>query len=168
MAKKKARPARKKARAKSNKDEAVVATAEAADLQAIMDQSVSDEVAGIKPVALGYELRPITLESIILLKQIDCPLILGVPMDDIENIFLDCCKFIVLHREDKPTARNLAWDEDSLLESALDFASEVKADKITELTDSVFALIRSSMDTRVEATPKKDDKPDPADLLGNE
>lgn len=134
-------------------------------LQSLHDLSIAAEVVGRKHEVLGKTLRPVTLETIILLKQINSPLILGLDIEKIENVFLDSCKFVVLQSSTKEEARSLAWDEDKLHNVALDFASEVPAREFSQLTNSINAILMDATSTSVDAKPPKGGENN--DPLGN-
>jgi hypothetical protein len=135
------------------------------DLQAVHDASVGGDIVGNGHTVLGMTLRPVTLETIVLLKQVDSPLILGVAMEKIPNIFLDCCIFIVLQSGEVKDARRLAWSPTMLREAALDMASSVPAKDFSTVTDSINSILRDATSTSVEAKPPKGSKND--DPLGN-
>lgn len=160
MAVKRKKPATKKAVKKK-----VPNREQTDDLQSLHDAAVSNEVLGKPKYILGRELRPVTLETIVLLKQINSPLVLGVSMEEIENIFLDCCVFIVLQSGDNKEARRLAWNPDELRDAALDLAAEVPATEFETVSDSVNNLLVEATQTSVEAKAKKGGADD--DPLGN-
>lgn len=155
---------RKRARKPTTKKQAP-SREDTTDLQSIHDAAVNADVVGMGGTVLGRTLRPVTLESIVLLKQIDSPLILGKSMEEIPNIFLDCCMFIILQTEDVEESRRLAWDLDALRDAALDLAATVPASEFQTVADSINLILQDATATSVEAKPPKGSKDD--DPLGN-
>jgi hypothetical protein len=103
------------------------------------------------PVTLaGYELKPITLASIALLQQLKSPLIAGKPIEDVENIVLDCCIFIKVQSLSVREATKLVFGpKEALLEAALDMASTIPPTQIEQVITSIVDLLRESTSTRV-------------------
>lgn len=167
MAKKK--QARKRARKEEPLEEESLETGmdmtEAMSMQSIHDGSVAPELLSKETTIMGRTIRPITMETIILLKQVDSPLISGVNLDEIENIFYDCCVFITLQSGDPKEARRLAWEPDELKEKALDLAATIPASQFASMSNEVNSLLRDSTSTSVEAKPPKGSKDN--DPLGN-
>jgi len=136
------------------------------DLQGIMDDSVVPEIVGHKPELLGRKLRPVTLASIALLKQIKSDLIAGVNIETSENIIIDSCVFVLLHSMPLEEAAELAFGPPAKLKlAALHLADEIKATNISELTTTIVEMLRDATSTQVKALPKKGELPD--NPLGN-
>tara|TARA_R110002110_G_scaffold207671_1_gene419845 strand:+ start:472 stop:951 length:480 start_codon:yes stop_codon:yes gene_type:complete len=135
------------------------------DLQAVHDASVGAEAMGQPIYVAGQTLRPVTMETIVLLKQVDSPLILGKPIEDVDNIFLDCCIFVALQGSEAKEARRLAWNPDDLRDAALDLAATVPATEFQTFIEQINELLRDSTSTSVDAQPKRGDAAD--DPLGN-
>jgi len=154
----KKRPTRKRAKK-------VVPTKAPASLQEMHDSTVNAEVLGKGHTVAGLTLRPVTLETIVLLKQVNSPLILGEEISQVENIFLDCCIFIVLQTVDSMEARKLAWDEEALRNKALDLSATIPAGEFETLTQGINSILGDATTTAVDAKPPKGEKP--GDPLGN-
>ncbi len=112
-----------------------------------------------KKTIMGYELNPITLASIALLQQLKSPLIAGKPIDEVDNIVLDCCIFIKVQTLSIKEATKLVFGpKEALLEAALEMASTIPPNEIEGVISSIIELLRDSTSTRVsvEAESKAD------------
>lgn len=122
------------------------------DTQSSLDDSIIGDVLSFNPTILGKKLNPVTLASIALLKQIKSPLILGKPLNDIDNIILDSCIFILLQSLDLKSATELAFGPvEDLRFKALEMAEEIPPHEVSKVTDAVLSLLRESSSTQVEA-----------------
>lgn len=129
------------------------------DLQEAMDDSVVPEVLGRGVVLLGKKLRPVTLASIALLKQVKSDLIAGVVIEESDNIILDCCVFLLLHSVTLEEATELAFDSPNKLRmEALILADSIGPADVNAMTKAIVDLLRDSTSTQVKAEPKKDIK----------
>jgi len=129
------------------------------DLQEAMDDSVAAEVLGHNVTLLGKKLRPVTLASIALLKQVNSDLIAGVVIEESSNIILDCCIFLLLHSVSLEEATALAFDSPNNLRlAALKLADEIGAADIQETTGAIVQLLKDATSTQVRATQKEKGK----------
>jgi hypothetical protein len=130
------------------------------EMQRLMDVSVSGEALGTKTTLLGREIRPITLASITLLKQVRSPLVEGVKVDEIENVLLECCIFMVLQTGTIKEATKLAFgSRDELVEAALTFADSIEPDKVQSAVEVILGTLKESTSTKVQPQPKQGDPP---------
>lgn len=123
--------------------------------QTELDNSILKEILGVQPTIAGVELRPITLASIAILKQVGSPLIEGRAFDEIHNIILDCCIFLKIQSSDIKTATKLAFgDYDTLVAESLELAERIDPNKIKEVVQSIVDLLSDSTSTKVNVIPE--------------
>jgi hypothetical protein len=119
-----------------------------------LDDSILSEILGVQPTIAGIQLRPITLASIALLKQVESPLIEGKPFEEIQNIILDCCIFLKIQSSDVKAATKLAFgDYDVLVSESLELAERIEPNKIKEVVQSIVDLLSDQTSTKVNVVP---------------
>lgn len=120
------------------------------DIQELLNLTANNGLLKNQITVAGHELRPITLASIALLQQLKSPLIAGKPIDDVENIVLDCCIFIKVQSLSVKDATKLVFGpKEAMLEAALDMAATIPPNQIEEVITSIVNLLRESTSTRV-------------------
>lgn len=125
------------------------------DIQSVLDNSVHEELLEVAPVVFGMELRPVTLASIALLKQIKSPLIEGVPFAEIENIVIDACMFLKLQSCTLKEAQKLAFgNREELMGSALELAESIDPSDLDNVLNSVVSMLTKSTSTKVSVVNK--------------
>lgn len=133
-----------------------------------LETSIISDLLGAPKMIAGIELKPVTLASIAILKQVDSPLIEGRAYDEIENIILDCCIFLKIQSSDIKTAQKLAFgDRNILISEALELAANIEPSSIKDVVQSIVELLQDSTSTKVNVVPDEDSSAeDPAKLLG--
>jgi hypothetical protein len=120
------------------------------DIQELLNLSTNAGLLKAPVIVAGHELRPITLASIALLQQLKSPLIAGKPIDDVDNIVLDCCIFIKVQSMSIREATKLVFGpKEALLEAALEMASAIPPTQIEEVISSIVNILKDSTSTRV-------------------
>jgi len=120
------------------------------NLQEVLNLSANAGLLNRTTVVAGQILRPITLASIALLQQLKSPLIAGKPIDEVDNIILDCCIFIKVQSVSAKEATKLVFGpKEVLLESAMDLAETIAPNEIEQVISSIIDLLRDSTSTRV-------------------
>lgn len=115
-----------------------------------LEKSLLSGLLGAPKTIAGVELKPITLASIAILKQVDSPLIEGRAYDEIENIILDCCIFLKIQSSDVKTAQKLAFgDRNILISEALELAANIEPSSIKDVVGSIVELLQDSTSTKV-------------------
>lgn len=144
------------------------------EIQDILSMTSNSGLLNAKKTIMGYELNPITLASIALLQQLKSPLIAGKPIDEVENIVLDCCIFIKIQTVSIKEATKLAFGpREVLLEAALDMAASIPPNQIESVISSIIELLKESTSTRVSVEADSDSDvmkmtKDPGQAQGNE
>jgi hypothetical protein len=125
------------------------------DIQDIIDKSVHQELLGINPKIAGFEVRPITLASVALLKQVGSPLIEGKQFSEIENVVMECCIFLKMQSSSLKEATRLAYGEpQDLALAALELAENIDPSQIEEVISSIVKLLTDSTSTKVSVKSK--------------
>ena len=120
------------------------------NIQEVLNMSANAGLLNRTTVVAGQSLRPITLASIALLQQLKSPLIAGKPIDEVDNIILDCCIFIKVQSVSAKEATKLVFGpKEVLLESAMDLAETIAPNEIEQVISSIIDLLRDSTSTRV-------------------
>ena len=143
------------------------------DTQQKLDNSVLKEILQHNPTIAGVKIRPITLASIALLKQLKSPLIEGTPFEEIENIILDCAIFLKVQSCDIKESTKLAFgDPSDLVAEALELADKIDPSKIKDVVASIVTLLQDATSTKTEVvaddTKEKDAESLMAELTGKE
>ena len=120
------------------------------NLQDVLNMSTNAGLLNPTTVLAGQSLRPITLASIALLQQLNSPIIAGKPIEEVDNIILDCCIFIKVQSVTAKEATKLVFGpKEALLEAAMDLAEAIAPHEIENVISSIIALLRDSTSTRV-------------------
>lgn len=128
--------------------------------QAQLDKAVLPSFLRQQDITLGgVKCRPITTATIAMLKEIDSPFIMGVPIAGITNPFLDACMVVVLQSAERTAAQSgeLAENRRELKRLAYELADTLPAQLLVTdreanvfgLVDQVINAINSSMVTRM-------------------
>lgn len=134
------------------------------DIQDLLNTTTNAGFLNAPIVVAGQTLRPITLASIALLQQLKSPLIAGKPIDEVENIIMDCCIFIKVQSLSVKEATKLAFGpKEALLEAAMELAETIPPNQIESVISSIIELLRDSTSTRVVV--EKSDSSDVVDVV---
>ena len=129
-------------------------------MQSILDETVKPDLLNAQKTVHGYKVHPITMAYVTLLQQVKSPLIAGVPLDQIDNILLDCCIFIRIQTLDVKAATKLAFGpRENLIEEALELAKDINAGDIESIITEIIDMLKDSTSTRVKPLPRSDDNP---------
>jgi len=122
------------------------------DIQSVIDKSIQEELLGVAPKIAGLELRPLTLASIALLKQVGSSLIEGKPFSEIDNIVMECCIFLKIQSVSLKEATSLAYgDSEDLAFAALELADRINPSEIENVINSIVKLLTDQTSTKVSA-----------------
>ena len=118
--------------------------------QAKLDESVLAELLEAPKTILGYQMQPVTLGTIALLQQLKSPLIMGVDVKSVDNMILDCCIFVRIQTLPIKEATRLVFgDKDTLIEAAIEMASQIPPSQIADVVTSIVSLLKDATSTRV-------------------
>lgn len=118
--------------------------------QAKLDESVLAELLEAPKTILGYQMQPVTLGTIALLQQLKSPLIMGVDVNSVDNMILDCCIFVRIQTLPIKEATRLVFgDKDTLIEAAIEMASQIPPSQIADVVTSIVSLLKDATSTRV-------------------
>lgn len=126
--------------------------------QARMDSNGLQDLLGNGPSIAGMHMRPITLATLALLQQIDSDLIKGVPIEECDNMLLDCCRFVRIQTLPLKEASRLCRNPMLLDDEALALADTVPPTKISQFINLVTQSLQQAMETRVQPVPDEDAK----------
>jgi len=128
---------------------------EISDIQSIIDGSINEELFGVNPTIAGLEVRPLTLASIALLKQVGSSLIEGKQFSEIENVVMECCIFLKLQSAPLKEATRLAYGEpEDLAVAALEIGEKIAPYEVENIISSIVKLLTDSTSTKVSAKSK--------------
>ena len=131
-------------------------------LQEKVDKSVLcdivGEVSNSKYSCLGLgNLRPMTLASVSILKRLDSPLINEIPVEEIDDIFAECAKFVLAHSLPTKDILALCRDSDKLDIECLKLMEGIPVSKSDLFTEAVLEIMNDSVSTQVDAEPEDSD-----------
>lgn len=121
-----------------------------AEAQRLLEKEVAADLLEDGPNILGHDLRPVTLASVALLMQTDSDLIKGKPVEECENILLDCCRFIRLQTLPLREAARLVRDPEELDAQSLEFADQIPPGDVQGVINQVTKCLRDASEHRVE------------------
>jgi hypothetical protein len=107
----------------------------------------------------GIKLRPFTLATAAMLKEVNSPLIAGVPISEVPNIIIEVMKLIVIQSCPLEEAIELVKSPDKLLTKAYMLADQIPTYRTREVVESVMDELRKSTETQVvPSSPNKKPK----------
>lgn len=130
--------------------------------------SVGKDLLGGQVVVGGLTMRPLSMASIAMMKQISSPLLAGSDLNAIPSLFLDVVTLIVLQSLPLAESTRLVLnDRDGLTTKAYELMETIHPSKIEELLTQVITHFRESTATQVDAKkPSKFKDDDDDDELG--
>jgi len=136
-------------------------------------EEVSSSLMGGKVVVAGRELKRVTLASLAVLQRIKSPLIMGVPLKEIEDEMLtEALVFIYIHSVDiKKLASMVASSPNPrqlILARAIEFADDIEPNEIQGIVQRILELITRATATKVQPIPSDDEAMDDPDDEGEE
>ena len=126
-----------------------------ADISKTIDKNESDigkDLLGGKVIVGGLSMRPLSMASIAMMKQINSPLLAGADLNAIPSLFLDVVTLIVLQTLPlAESSRLVLSDRDGLTTKAYELMETIHPSKIEELLTQVITHFRDSTATQVNA-----------------
>ena len=119
------------------------------ELRDKFDQSATDGLLGKPLVIGGIKIRPFTLASAAMLKEINSPLIQGVPVGSVPNIILEVLKLIVIQSVPVPEALRFIRSPDDLEIAAFNLGEQIPTNKAEKMVGEVLAELQASTETQV-------------------
>lgn len=121
-----------------------------------LDASILDVVFAKPRKIAGREVRNPTLASVGLLKAAKSELIQGKQINEIQNMVIECCIFVVLHTVPLPEAVALANGPREVLElKAYELAESINMHEVGSFSDEVMAMLHDAMSTKAVPVPDK-------------
>lgn len=123
-----------------------------------MNKAVSADLIGV-PIKVGnLTLRPFTLATASMLKEIESPLIMGVPMASVPNIVLEVMRLLALQSATLSEARAMVADRDKLDDAAYAIADSIPVNKTSDVVEQAIQKLREASETQVTPIPSEDTK----------
>ena len=133
-------------------DEALQIKSEEA--QRVLDKAVNDQLLGRADIVLGVKLRPITLATITLLKEVDSQLIEGKDIELIDNILYECCIFMLIQSIPIEEATELVYgDKSQLVMATMKLADTIAPNEISSLSAKIISMLVDATSTQVTPIP---------------
>ena len=75
---------------------------------------------------------------------------MGVDVNSVDNMILDCCIFVRIQTLPIKEATRLVFgDKDTLIEAAIEMASQIPPSQIADVVTSIVSLLKDATSTRV-------------------
>jgi hypothetical protein len=111
---------------------------------------VTDDLLG-RDVDVGpFKMKPITLATISLLKEINSPLIMGVQLDDVPNIVQNVLELILIQKLPLKDAAELVQDRTTFRLRCLEMGDGIQPDQIEDLVTQCTQALADATSGQVE------------------
>lgn len=94
----------------------------------------------------GHDLRPFTAASLILLQQIESPLLDSKKLaDGVPDIFFHIAAFIYLHAGDVREVRRAVMDKEAFRDAVLDFTGEMSMEQLSQASAAIQGILQKAV-----------------------
>jgi hypothetical protein len=114
-----------------------------------MSNDTEKAAAFIEPEQIkvgGHVLRPFTAASLILLQQIESPLLDSKKLaEGVPDIFFHIAAFIYLHAGDVREVRRAAMDKEAFRDAVLDFTGAMTMEQLSSASGSIQTILQRAV-----------------------